>query len=144
MAQKENGRQQTPLALCVQYGNTAVVELLLANDAKVSMAPNQGGWSLMDAVAYYNVFAEGGDIPGILAKNGLPITSLHQAAGVGNADKVKQILQQGVDVNVCKIPGSARCDKPIHWAARSGYADVIQLLVDAGVRAFCSLARWLR
>ena len=67
----------------------------------------------------------------MLAKKGLPITTIHQAAGVGDASMVKQFLADGVDPNACKMPGDP-CDKPIHWAARSGYASTVKVLIDAG------------
>lgn len=92
----------------------------------------------MDSVAFYNVFAQGQDIPGLLAKKGLKPVTIHQAAGVGDVNTVKELLAGGTSPKQCKDghqPDS--CDHPIHWAARSGYAEVIKVLLEAGVRASC-------
>lgn len=74
--------------MCVQYGNTEMVSLLLANGAKAERASNAGGWGLMDAVAFYNVFAEGGDIPFQLIKKGLLVTTIHQVRYTRSSTRV--------------------------------------------------------
>jgi ankyrin repeat protein len=126
------------LALAVQYGNYDLCKLLLENGALAERGSNAGKWNLMDSVAFYNVFAEGQDIPGLLAKKGLKPVTIHQAAGVGDVNTVKELLAGGTSPKKCKDghrPES--CDQPIHWAARSGYAKVIKVLLEAGVRASC-------
>ena len=40
--QAKNGRDQTPLAIAVQYGNTGLVKILIDAGASVSAAPNRG------------------------------------------------------------------------------------------------------
>jgi ankyrin repeat protein len=133
--QGKNGRGQTPLAIAVQYGNYDLAKCMLENGAIAQRGQNSGKWSLMDTVAFYNVFAEGQDIPGLLAAKGLRATTIHQAAGVGDVELVKTFLEQdSVSPRQCKDGHRPEaCDHPIHWAARSGHADVIRVLLDAGV-----------
>ena len=128
--QAKNGRDQTPLAIAVQYGNTGLVKILIDAGASVSAAPNRFGWSLMDAVGFYNVYSEDQRhvIPQLLAAKGLKVANLHQAAGVGDVEMLKRFLSMGVSPNVTK----SEDDRPIHWAARSGYADAVTVLLEAG------------
>lgn len=132
----KNVRGQTPLAVAVQYGNYDLCKLYLEHGALAERSSNAGQWSLMDSIAFYNVFAEGKDIPGLFAANGLKPITIHQAAGVGDLNLVKELLAGGTSPSKCKEGHRQdRCDHPIHWAARSGHTEVIKLLIDAGVRA---------
>lgn len=54
---------------------------------------------------------------------------LHLAAADGNLEKVKHLLDQGVDVDVRANPSRAT---PLDFAVRDGRFDVAKLLVDRG------------
>ena len=143
--QLKNARGSTPLALAVQYGNYGLCKLFLENGAIVDRTTNAGQWNLMDAVAYYNVFAEGQDIPGLFAAKGRKPTTIHQAAGIGDLEVVQRMLASGTPAQKCKEGQRAEsCDHPIHWAARSGHAQVVKALIDAGVRVCIYAARSAR
>lgn len=54
--------------------------------------------------------------------------SLHDAASVGDVDKVKRLLDKGARLNVRNIEGFA----PLHVAAFTGHTEVVKLLIAAG------------
>jgi len=53
---------------------------------------------------------------------------LHEAAGAGDVEKVKSLLEKGADVNAKDRVGIT----PLHRAAYAGYTDVVRLLIDKG------------
>ena len=124
------------MAVAVQFGNYDLCKLYLENGALVESSSNAGQWNLMDSIAFYNIFAEGKDLPGLFAAKGLKPTTIHQAAGVGDLNLVKELLADGTSPKKCKEGHREdACDHPIHWAARNGHTEVIKVLIDAGVRA---------
>jgi ankyrin repeat protein len=64
-------------------------------------------------------------------RNGIKRTLLHQAVLMGKVDVVKMLLAQGVAVSVSdSLYGST----PLHEAARRGYAEILELLLEADAR----------
>lgn len=55
-------------------------------------------------------------------------TELHRAVAGGKAEKVQELLQQGVDVNVRNEYGRRT---PLQIAANNGYEQIVKLLLDA-------------
>src|ERR1044072_5641691 len=53
---------------------------------------------------------------------------LHEAAKAGDLNKVKQLLQQGANVNAQDINGST----PLHLAADFGYLEIVRELIMHG------------
>ena len=100
--QLKNARAQTPLAVAVQFGNYDLCKLYLENGALVESSSNAGQWNLMDSIAFYNIFAEGKDLPGLFAEKGLKPKTIHQAAGVGDLNLVKELLADGTSPKKCK------------------------------------------
>ncbi|SHG59904.1 ankyrin repeat domain-containing protein [Winogradskyella jejuensis] len=62
-----------------------------------------------------------------IVENTIEVSALCTAAAKGDVEKVKQLLQNGVDVNV-KSNGML----PIHYAARFNRVDVIKVLITSG------------
>ena len=58
-----------------------------------------------------------------------PDISIHEAAGTGNIDVVKQHLAAGTDVDA----KDAAPWTPLHWAAREGHKEIVELLIAEGV-----------
>ena len=56
-----------------------------------------------------------------------PDISIHDAAGEGNIEAVKQHIAAGTDVDA-KTSG----ETPLHWAARFGQSQVAELLIAEG------------
>ena len=59
----------------------------------------------------------------------VPDISIHEAAGTGNIDVVKQHLAAGTDVDA----KDAAPWTPLHWAAREGHKEIVELLIAEGV-----------
>ena len=55
-------------------------------------------------------------------------SSIHQAAGTGNIEAVKQHLAEGADVNAKREDGVT----PLHWAADGGHKEIAELLIAGG------------
>jgi cytohesin len=55
-------------------------------------------------------------------------TDLHDAASAGDAERVRELLEKGVDPNVRDQYGNT----PLHWAASKGHVDVVELLLEHG------------
>ncbi|XP_013397441.1 ankyrin repeat, SAM and basic leucine zipper domain-containing protein 1, partial [Lingula anatina] len=53
---------------------------------------------------------------------------LRQASQIGDADIVKQALDYVQEVNVVDKDGST----PLHWAAREGHENILNLLLHRG------------
>jgi len=58
------------------------------------------------------------------------MASIHEAAYVGNLNRVKALLNQGVPVNSRDGHGWT----PFHWAAASGHLNIVQELLRRGAR----------
>lgn len=54
---------------------------------------------------------------------------LREAAKAGNLEKVKKMLDKGVDVN---SPEKETGATPLHWAIREGHTEIAKLLIDRG------------
>ena len=57
-----------------------------------------------------------------------PSVDIHQAAGEGNIEAVKQHLDAGVDVNAKNDRGWT----PLHWVASGGHKEIVELLITKG------------
>jgi len=57
-----------------------------------------------------------------------PDISIHEAAGTGNIEAVKQHLAAGTDVNVKALLDNT----PLHFAAGAGRKEIVELLITEG------------
>jgi len=99
-------------------------ELILAAGADVKAKSNTGETPL--DVAAYGASAAIGEL---LAAKGAEVTSLAAAAYMGDIDKVKAFLDEGIDVNqkTGMIQGTA-----LHSAAAGGHQEVVGFLISKG------------
>jgi len=68
-----------------------------------------------------------------IVKPSLEVSPLCKAAAIGDIDKVKQLINNGVDVNR-KSNGML----PIHYAAKFNRVDIIKVLITAGSKIHAS------
>jgi ankyrin repeat protein len=69
-------------------------------------------------------------ILGLLTAGCAPQLKLKQAAGAGNTDLVRNLLDQGHDIN--QTGGFPISFTPLMYAAREGHIDTVKLLVSKG------------
>lgn len=148
---------RTPLHFASAGGHDTVVELLLANgaDGEINARDQKGQTSLhlaaaggyvkvvqllLDKGADPNLEDSDGNTPLrlALANRHQPVVQLllgrlskltiHDAARLGDLDKVKQLLALGVDVNLKEKDGTT----PLHLAAFYGHVPVVEYLISKG------------
>ncbi|KAF0689069.1 Aste57867_19450 [Aphanomyces stellatus] len=68
------------------------------------------------------------DLPSVLRDT----TALCWAAGTGNVDMLRQLLDDGVDVNLADYDQRT----PLHIAASDGKADIVEMLLRAGANVY--------
>ncbi len=116
-------RGGTPLHYAAAAGSKEVSELLLARGADIK-AKNNDGQTPID-VAFQR---KREDIVGLLLEKGATISTIHLAAYVGDLAKVKAFIQEDIDVNTKYIRGRM----PLHYAARQGHKEIVELLLAHG------------
>ncbi len=57
---------------------------------------------------------------------------LHKAAREGDADRVRELLDAGADVNVRNADKQRLQYTPLHWAAHFGHLEIAELLISRG------------
>ena len=108
------GDGTTPLMRAAKHGDHRAMRLLLANGADVTVVQRSGGTALMFACGLgrgQSAFAEDVGIEADMLK------------------AVQLAIEHGADVNVANTPGWQR---PLHFAAQSGFDSVISLLAQQG------------
>ncbi len=121
---KDEKEGLTPLHRAVVRRSEEVIELLLAKGADVN-AKNNNGWTPLDFVAdrrRKNI------APLLLSQ--MDDVSLYTAAYVGYLQKVKNLIDAGMDVNAKNIDGQTG----LHGAAKYCHMDVIEFLLNNGAR----------
>lgn len=126
-AQGELGR--TALMLAALNGHSRIVKALLAAGARTDVRDRDGECALGYA-------AHGGHMKialllvtrqGTVKQEDLD-HALQAAAEMGRTDTVRQLLEQGADVNA-----RGRHDEPpVYWAAVNGHSDVVRILLRHG------------
>ena len=61
-----------------------------------------------------------------------PDISIHDAAGFGKIEAVKQHIAAGTDVNALNESRLGQHRTPLHYAARWGHKEVVEILIAAG------------
>ena len=120
-------RGGTPLELAARNGNKDMVVLLLASNANVNAADNDGVTPLHAATIaghadVVELLLSGKANVNVRANNGF--TPLHWAALYGHADVAELLLAHGAEVNAMNNNG----DTPLYWALHNGRKDVAALL----------------
>ncbi|MBD0391719.1 ankyrin repeat domain-containing protein [Wolbachia endosymbiont of Pentalonia nigronervosa] len=122
----------TPLHFAARSGYVAVVEALLAGDAKVNARDGKYGITpLHGAVGRGHIeiveilLVEGADVNAVNKNNETP---LHIAVDNGHTGIIELLLANDAEVNARDILGRT----PLHLAARSGHTKVIEVLLLEG------------
>lgn len=73
------------------------------------------------------------------ARNRFGMTPLHEAATMGEVDRVRDLIRRGADVNALVRSDESYSPEwgntPLHYAAAEGRTNVVQSLLDAGANA---------
>lgn len=122
----------TPLMVAAAYGHSRVVEILLNAGADMTQADGNG-WTAAHCAASAGspttlilLKSHGADL---LCKTALKSSPLHIAAGLGQLDAVRYLLEE------CKSPVNAKDESgwtPLMHAAALGQPDVVEFLLNAG------------
>ena len=123
-------KNRTPLMLAASNGHTSVVEFLVSKGAEVNAKDSGGQTSLM-----YACKRSFNETAAFLLKNGAEvnvqskkkgITALMLAAGWGNEELVKVLLEHGADASLTDIFGKTAKG----LAQEMGHSAVVDLLPD--------------
>jgi ankyrin repeat protein len=148
---------QTPLDIAISRGYKDIAEILIDKEANINSADNKGETPmyiavkngqrdiaeiLIDKGADINAKDEDGqtpldiavrdgrnDIIELLLANGAEASSIFVAAAIGDLSKVKEFLEEGVDINAKEGP---RGQTALHLAASEGHMQVVEFLVENG------------
>ena len=121
-ATKKNG--QTPLH---EADTKGIAELLIAKGADVNALDNKGATPL-DLAYRGKPRGRAKEIADLLRKHGSKYTTIFSAIKGGDAEGVKEFLDNGVNVNVKDGSGST----PLHCAATESYNEIVELLIANG------------
>ncbi len=123
-------KKRTPLILAASNGHTSVVEFLFSKGADINARDSDGQTALM-----YACKRSFNETAAFLLKNGAEvnvqsekkgITALILAAGWGNVDLVRMLLEHGADANLRDNFGNTAKI----WAQKRGNSAVVDLLPD--------------
>jgi len=114
-----------PLHFAVYNEDVNSVRLLLDAGARFDVKDTEGWTALRHAASVGNrVMID------VFVAKGLDVSTLHGAACAGNLAQVKNLLDQGSEVDV-----KDECDwTPLYWAASAGQEEVGAFLVEKGAK----------
>jgi len=124
----KNIRGCTPLYEAVRAEKLEVVRELLRQGANPNIKNFSGKSPLALAVEKYQR-----DIADILAFYGAQVESIYEAAYVGDLDKLRKCLGNGLDVNSPAPDGSTA----LHKAAHAGRIKIVKFLLKKGANPNC-------
>jgi ankyrin repeat protein len=127
-----NAQRVTPLAVAARAGHARLVELLLAHGASVDERSSEGHTPLMlaarngrpDTVAL--LLAKGADVAAVEPFRGQ--TALMWAAGAGNAEAARALLEHGAAVDARSGAGFTA----LLFAVRNASLDALRVLIEHG------------
>ncbi len=119
----------TALHVAAVLGHKDVIELLIDKGANVNAKDKDGVTPIYTATTSIGLDKKRMvDVVNLLQDKGAQIDTIHLAAFVGDLEKIKSFLKQGIDVNAKDRYGRTS----LHLAVISGQKDVIELLIDKG------------
>ncbi len=126
----------TPLYYAVSRGKIEVAELLISKGAYIDATGKDGNALIFEAMSSDGMdSARSRRVAGLLVSNGADVSPVHWAAFEGDVQKVKELLDQGVNVNSqnTRLDGGT----PLYFAVTGTQEKVIRLLLarDADVNA---------
>jgi len=119
-------RNRTPLHYAAMIGDKQTVELLISKGANINAKDRNGSTPLFEAMRSPAVGRK--EVVELLVSKGAKIPELHLAAYLGDMEKLKKYLQDGIDINSQEDFGST----PLHAAANSGKKDIVEFLINKG------------
>jgi len=122
-----DGVESTPLHFAARYADKQTVELLLSKGADVNAKNRKKGRTpLFEAMTSP---AEGRkEVVEILVAKGAKVSAFHLAAYMGEMEKLKKYLQEGINVNT---PGEFN-NTALHAACNSGKKNIVEFLISKG------------
>ena len=115
-----------PLHYAVMRGEKQTVELLLSKGADINAKNRDGRTPLFEAMK--SSAAGRKEVVELLASKGAKVPALHLAAYMGDIEKVRKCLQDGIDIN----SQENFCCTALHAAANSGKKDIVEFLISKG------------
>jgi ankyrin repeat protein/beta-lactamase regulating signal transducer with metallopeptidase domain len=126
-AKDEKGK--TALHKAARFGHKDVAELLVARGANVNAKDKEGITPTYAATTFLGVGQQQMvDVVKLLLAKGGQVDTVHLSAFVGDVDKVKGFLEQGIEVDAKDMYGRT----PLHLASMSGQRDVLAFLIGKG------------
>jgi len=116
----------TPLHCAAGSGNKQIVELLLSKGADINAKERYGRTPLFEAMK--STAAGRKEIVELLVEKGAKVFALHFAAYMGDIEKVRKCLQDGIYIN----SKENFCCTALHAAANGGKKDVVEFLISRG------------
>jgi len=120
------GWWKTPLHFAARSGDKQTVELLLSKGADINAKERYGGMPLFEAMK--SSAAGSKEVVKFLVSKGAKVPEFHLAAYLGDTEKLKKCLQDGMDIN---SQGNFCCTA-LHAAANSGKKDIVEFLISKG------------
>jgi ankyrin repeat protein/beta-lactamase regulating signal transducer with metallopeptidase domain len=117
---------RTPLHYAAMTGNKRTVELLLSKGADINARNEYGITPLFEAMRSSAPGRK--EVVECLVSKGGKVPAFHLASYMADMEKVKQCLQDGIDINSQADFGCA----PLHAGVNSGKKDVVELLIANG------------
>lgn len=121
----------TPLHYAVRHGYKGLAEVLIAKGADIN-ARNMVNIAPVDCaivMTTLNRREEARKAAELLVAKGADVSAIHWAAFIGDIQKVKEFIGQGVDVNAKEDRMAAT---PLLFAVSGGQKDVIRFLIAQG------------
>ena len=128
----KNNNGETPLSLAIRYGHVDIVEMLLVKGADFvdSIEQNNTGRTPL------GLATENGNtkIVELIRKHAnqsgynKEIMSIYDYAVIGDTEKVKLLISEGINVNTKTQFGATA----LHWASTYGHIEIVELLIQNG------------
>ncbi|MDX2212680.1 MAG: ankyrin repeat domain-containing protein [Oculatellaceae cyanobacterium bins.114] len=123
---QQGAQGQTALMSALAHSDMDVIETLIKAGANLDIRDSNGNTALMQAESgrltkVASVLRQAG-----ASQQGLKEVELFKAVRQGDVEKVKALLQDGVDINL-RVGGTALCQ-----AAQKGNLEIVKLLIAAG------------
>ncbi len=116
----------TPLHCAAASGNKQTVELLLSKGADINTKNRAGRTPLFEAMKSPEAGRK--EIVELLVAKGAKVPAMHLAAYMGDIEKVRKCLQDGIDIN----SQENFCCTALHAATNGGKKNVTEFLIGRG------------
>jgi len=120
--------QFTPLHSAAMKGDNKTIELLLSKGADINAKNKRGKTPLFEAML--STAAGRKEVVELLVAKGAKVPALHLAAYMGDMEKIKKCLQDGIDINSQEDVGSTA----LHAAASSDKKEIVEFLISKGAK----------